>query len=149
MRHPSRRRRRHTRSPHQPPLADLRLTQWAHMLGFRGHFSTKSRRYPTTLGVLRNARQQLRLRWQSGHVRLLDGKSASTTGRPLITHQPSRQAGTPRSHVPTRSPRPPPAPSQRPGPFESPAPLQNQEEIGDGVTIIPDSLVGSQELVFH
>ena len=24
-------------------LADLRLIQWAHMLGFRGHFSTRSR----------------------------------------------------------------------------------------------------------
>jgi len=37
-------------------LADLRLVQWAHMLGFRGHFSTKSRRYSTTLGALRAAR---------------------------------------------------------------------------------------------
>jgi hypothetical protein len=39
-----------------PELADLRLTAWAHMLGFRGHFSTKSRRYSTTLGALRTAR---------------------------------------------------------------------------------------------
>ncbi|WP_051713463.1 replication initiator [Spirillospora albida] len=37
-------------------LAGLRLTDWAHMLGFRGHFSTKSRRYSTTLGALRQAR---------------------------------------------------------------------------------------------
>jgi hypothetical protein len=37
-------------------LADLRLTEWAHMLGFRGHFSTKSRRYSTTLTALRAAR---------------------------------------------------------------------------------------------
>ncbi|MGV9773544.1 replication initiator [Streptosporangium sp. NPDC003464] len=37
-------------------LADLRLIKWAHMLGFRGHFSTKSRRYSTTLGKLRAAR---------------------------------------------------------------------------------------------
>ncbi|MEU1736079.1 replication initiator [Streptosporangium sp. NPDC020145] len=37
-------------------LANLRLIQWAHMLGFRGHFSTKSRRYSTTLGKLRAAR---------------------------------------------------------------------------------------------
>ncbi|MFB4318121.1 replication initiator [Actinomadura sp. 21ATH] len=37
-------------------FADLRLAQWAHMLGFRGHFSTKSRRYSTTLGALRQAR---------------------------------------------------------------------------------------------
>ncbi|MEW9531984.1 replication initiator [Microbispora sp. NPDC049125] len=39
-------------------LADLRLIQWAHMLGFRGHFSTKSRRYSTTLGALRAARAE-------------------------------------------------------------------------------------------
>ncbi|MEV4111421.1 replication initiator [Nonomuraea sp. NPDC049695] len=30
-----------------PGLADLRLTHWAHMLGFRGHFSTKSRHRTT------------------------------------------------------------------------------------------------------
>ncbi|MER6171118.1 replication initiator [Streptosporangium sp. NPDC001681] len=34
-------------------LADLRLIQWAHMLGFRGHFSTRSRHYSTTLGDIR------------------------------------------------------------------------------------------------
>ncbi|MEU5859950.1 replication initiator [Nonomuraea sp. NPDC047529] len=39
-------------------LADLRLIQWAHMLGFRGHFSTKSRHYSTTLGELRAAREE-------------------------------------------------------------------------------------------
>jgi len=39
-------------------LAELRLGQWAHMLGFRGHFSTKSRRYSTTLGALRTARTE-------------------------------------------------------------------------------------------
>jgi hypothetical protein len=37
-------------------LAKLRLTHWAHMLGYRGHFSTRSRRYSTTLGALRAAR---------------------------------------------------------------------------------------------
>ncbi|GAA4378074.1 replication initiator protein RepSA [Actinomadura verrucosospora] len=37
-------------------FAGLRLAEWAHMLGFRGHFSTKSRRYSTTLGALRQAR---------------------------------------------------------------------------------------------
>ncbi|WP_084959568.1 replication initiator [Thermoactinospora rubra] len=41
-------------------LADLRLAQWAHMLGFRGHFATKSRRYSTTLGALRAAREEHR-----------------------------------------------------------------------------------------
>ncbi|MFB9637892.1 replication initiator [Streptomyces spiralis] len=44
----------------RPELSDLRLRAWAHMLGFRGHFSTKSRRYSTTLGALRDARADWR-----------------------------------------------------------------------------------------
>ena len=36
-----------------PGLKELRLAAWAHMLGFGGHFSTKSRTYSTTLGTLR------------------------------------------------------------------------------------------------
>jgi hypothetical protein len=39
-------------------LEGLRLRAWAHMLGFRGHWSTKSRRYSTTFTVLRRARVQ-------------------------------------------------------------------------------------------
>jgi hypothetical protein len=34
-----------------------RLRPWAHMLGFGGHFATKSRAYSTTFGALRAARQ--------------------------------------------------------------------------------------------
>ena len=34
----------------RPSLMRLRLPKWTHMLGFGGHFSTKSRRYSTTLG---------------------------------------------------------------------------------------------------
>ncbi|MGH9070607.1 MAG: replication initiator [Acidimicrobiales bacterium] len=41
-----------------PALGHLRLRAWAHMLGFRGHHTTKSRRYSTTLGALRSARAQ-------------------------------------------------------------------------------------------
>jgi hypothetical protein len=37
-------------------LEGLRLRAWAHMLGFRGHWSTKSRRYSTTMTALRKAR---------------------------------------------------------------------------------------------
>ncbi|MGY0539756.1 replication initiator [Nocardioides sp. YJ-D4] len=36
------------------------LGKWAHMLGFRGHFSTKSRRYSISLGRLRRARAKYR-----------------------------------------------------------------------------------------
>jgi hypothetical protein len=41
-------------------LRYARLRRWAHMLGFGGHFSTKSRRYSTTLGALRRARMDWR-----------------------------------------------------------------------------------------
>lgn len=40
-----------------------RLWRWAHMLGFAGHFSTRSRRYSTTLTALRQARRD----WQREH----------------------------------------------------------------------------------
>jgi len=43
-------------------LEGLRLRPWAHMLGFRGHFSTRSRRYSTTLRRLREARHNWRMR---------------------------------------------------------------------------------------
>ena len=41
-----------------PELGSLRLAAWAHMLGFRGHFSTKSRAYSTTFSALRAERVQ-------------------------------------------------------------------------------------------
>jgi hypothetical protein len=34
------------------------LGNWVHMLGFRGHFASKSRRYSITLGALRRARRR-------------------------------------------------------------------------------------------
>ncbi len=43
-----------------PLYPDRRLWAWAHMLGFRGHFSTKSRRYSTTLSELRQTRAEYR-----------------------------------------------------------------------------------------
>jgi hypothetical protein len=42
-------------------LKHLRLRPWAHMLAFRGHFATKSRRYSTTLGCLRGVRRSWRI----------------------------------------------------------------------------------------
>jgi hypothetical protein len=42
----------------RPELEGLRLRAWAHMLGFGGHWSTKSRRYSTTFTALRRARVQ-------------------------------------------------------------------------------------------
>jgi hypothetical protein len=56
----------------RPSLAGLRLRRWAHMLGFGGHFSSKSRRYSTTLGALRRARVAYALRRRRGEVIPLD-----------------------------------------------------------------------------
>jgi hypothetical protein len=38
------------------------IIRWLHMLGFRGHFNTKSRRYSITLGCLRAERRTWRRR---------------------------------------------------------------------------------------
>ncbi|MFC8142987.1 replication initiator protein RepSA [Streptomyces paradoxus] len=55
-----------------PLYPDRRLWAWAHMLGFRGHFSSKSRRYSTTLGALRQARADYRAAQEHAAVGLDD-----------------------------------------------------------------------------
>ncbi|MGW7100264.1 replication initiator protein RepSA [Streptomyces sp. NPDC054838] len=55
-----------------PAYPDRRLRAWAHMLGFRGHFSTKSRRYSTTLGALRQVRADYRAAQQRASLGLPD-----------------------------------------------------------------------------
>jgi hypothetical protein len=45
----------------QPDYDGLNLRRWAHMLGFRGHFLTKSHRYSTTFTALRRQRRTWRL----------------------------------------------------------------------------------------
>jgi len=47
----------------RPELEYLRLQAWAHTLGFRGHWLTKSRRYSTTFAALRAARAD----WHTHH----------------------------------------------------------------------------------
>ncbi|HET7532226.1 MAG TPA: replication initiator [Nocardioidaceae bacterium] len=42
----------------QPQIKPPAARHWVHMLGFRGHFATKSRRYSITLGALRRARRR-------------------------------------------------------------------------------------------
>ncbi|MDQ0600447.1 hypothetical protein QF037_004792 [Streptomyces canus] len=60
---------------------DRKLCDWAHMLGFRGHFSTKSRRYSTTLGALRQVRADYRAAQQREALGLpdLDDNPEATT----------------------------------------------------------------------
>jgi hypothetical protein len=61
----------------RPELEELRLRAWAHMLGFGGHWSTKSRRYSTTFTVLRRARVAFAKRRRAG-----DGVPLDAWGRP-------------------------------------------------------------------
>jgi hypothetical protein len=60
-----------------PGLEDLHLAAWAHMLGFSGHFSTKSRTYSTTLGALRadRAAHQRELAIAAGLLPALEGET--------------------------------------------------------------------------
>jgi hypothetical protein len=44
-----------------PALADCRLREWAHTLGFRGHWLTKSPNWSTSLTALRRARHEYQL----------------------------------------------------------------------------------------
>ena len=49
------------------------LRRWVHMIGFRGHFASKSRRYSTTLGAIRGERRAYRQQQAAEHAReLLD-----------------------------------------------------------------------------
>ncbi|MFD5326104.1 replication initiator [Streptomyces sp. NPDC127092] len=67
-----------------PEFADLKLCKWAHMLGFRGHFSTKSRAYSTTLGALRDVRRAWRLA-QADAARVRAGHPVPAPDTVLVT----------------------------------------------------------------
>jgi hypothetical protein len=68
----------------RPNLGELRLRKWAHMLGFGGHFSTKSRRYSTTLGALRRARVAYAFRRRRGDTLPLDAWGQPEDDQDLI-----------------------------------------------------------------
>ncbi|MET8974718.1 replication initiator protein RepSA [Streptomyces sp. NPDC004539] len=61
-----------------PLYPGRKLRDWAHMLGFRGHFSTKSRRYSTTLGALRQTRADYRAAQQREALGLPDTQETTT-----------------------------------------------------------------------
>jgi hypothetical protein len=72
------------------------LRRWAHMLGYRGHFATKSRRYSTTMRALRAARRDWHRRQNPHTLRYADktvitdaklewaGRGWHTTGDALL-----------------------------------------------------------------
>jgi hypothetical protein len=55
------------------------LRRWTHMLGFRGHFASKSRRYSTTLGAIRAERRTYRQQQTAGPARELAEADQDTT----------------------------------------------------------------------
>jgi hypothetical protein len=75
-----------------PAAAQLALNRWTHMLGYRGHFLTKSRRYSVTFGQLRTAR--LTHRRQQRHP---DGEkdpgAATPTSAPSWSSRPGCTPG--------------------------------------------------------
>ncbi|WP_329172932.1 replication initiator [Streptomyces sp. NBC_01477] len=75
----------------RPQHAHLRLRQWAHMLGFRGHFSTRTRHYSTTLTHLRAERTT----WRTHHD---DAQQRSEQVQP-VTDQHSDRADLTAGHT--------------------------------------------------
>ncbi|WP_405587918.1 replication initiator [Streptomyces sp. NBC_01190] len=75
----------------RPEHAHLRLRQRAHMLGFRGHFSTRTRHYSTTLTQLRAERTAWRGRQD-------DAQQRSDQGQP-VTDQHSDRADLTAGHT--------------------------------------------------
>ena len=61
----------------QTHLSGLKLRRWAHSLGYRGHWATRSRRYSTTLAALRSTRR----RWRSGTAALVGGAAVIEASR--------------------------------------------------------------------
>ncbi|HET9256644.1 MAG TPA: replication initiator [Pseudonocardiaceae bacterium] len=55
------------------------LRRWVHMLGFRGHFASKSRSYSTTLGAIRAERRAYRQRQTAEQTRQLANDEQDTT----------------------------------------------------------------------
>jgi hypothetical protein len=70
------------------------LRRWVHMLGFRGHFASKSRRYSTTLGAIRRERRTYRQRQAAEQVReLLDESATLVVSRWEFAGQGYRTSG--------------------------------------------------------
>ena len=86
------------------------------MLGFRGHFSTKSRRYSTTLGALRQARADYRAAQATRQpsawpTRTGRPSSSSPTGTSPDTGHTPGESWLAASIADTRNPKPPAKPA--------------------------------------
>ena len=77
------------------------LRRWAHMLGYRGHFATKSRRYSTTMRALRAARRD----WQRRQNPLTRPTATRPSSRTRTSNGPD-EAGAPTETPSSRCPPP-------------------------------------------
>jgi hypothetical protein len=93
-----------------PGLEALKLRRWAHMLGFRGHFATKSRSYSVTFTLLRERRAQFNALLQ--HVSL----GLSVGADSVLVVNDWRYAGRGVAEVPGMPPVPSPPDSRPLGP---------------------------------
>ena len=117
-----------------PAFGDLHLAAWAHMLGFGGHFSTKSRAYSTTLGTLRadRAAHQRETAIAAGLLPDLDGDTTLTVtdwhfaGRGYLPSVTELTAIDSRAAHPRREVRHAPAPADRPRSRRGPGHLPQQ-----------------------
>ncbi|MET8679446.1 replication initiator protein RepSA [Streptomyces sp. NPDC004647] len=80
---------------------DRKLAHWSHMLGFRGHFSTKSRRYSVTLGALRQVRADYRAQEERRRHNLPDPTPETPDGDPVLVLAHWTYAG--QGHTPGES----------------------------------------------
>jgi hypothetical protein len=101
------------------PRAWRRLRRWAHMLGFGGHFLTKSRRYSITFALLRNNRVEFRRVQAAGPERTRPGAESTTlvvnflrSLAPAGTPPQTRFWRTRRRRWPASTPKPPGKPSR-------------------------------------
>lgn len=68
-------------------LASLKLRRWTHMLGFRGHFLSKSKHYSTTFKRIRGDRRQYR------HEAVLDDLGVTDDEITVINHWDMTRVG--------------------------------------------------------
>ncbi|MEK8144118.1 replication initiator [Streptomyces sp. M10(2022)] len=117
---------------HLPEFAELKLWKWAHMLGFRGHFSTKSRAYSTTLGALRDVRRA----WRTAQAHARTGLTTPTRTPPSSPNPPGNTS--PPATAPAKNFSPPRPATTSPKPATEPnAPRQKGRSGSDHSTRHP------------
>ncbi len=122
------------------------LGKWVHMLGFRGHFATKSRCYAITLGAIRRSRRRAQAKLAEANAEgrpidlaameaaLLAEDDAETTSS-SATGSTQAPAGTTKANASSPSPQPhEPASTHRRGRSSESAWHETTREMNDGET---------------